>query len=97
MLIGTWRPVELSASDMEEDEKKKIIEKASIEFTKDEKYNSRFDGDDQTGTWTYDEKTKKLSTDPSEGDNNENFMVEWADDTLVLTNDRKEIIKLKKK
>lgn len=97
MLIGTWRPVELSGMDMDEEEKKNILEKASIEFTKEGKYFSRFDGEDQDGTWTYDEKIKKLSTDPANGDNKELFSVDWSEDTLLLINVRKETIKMKKK
>ena len=96
-LIGTWRPVALSASGMDEEEKKDILEKASIEFTTEGRYFSRFEGDDENGTWTYDEKTKKLSTNPSESGNNEHFTVEWKADTLVLMNDRNDVIKMKKK
>lgn len=85
-IVGKWRPVDVGLKDVEEKEKKDIMDNASIEFTADGEYISLFKEDKETGTYTYDEAGKLLTTKSPEGDI-EKLSVGWTGDKLKLTNE----------
>ena len=75
--------------------KKDLLENTTLEFTKDGKFISSIAGQQQTGTFTYNEKTGELST--SSGTNQfEKFKVEWKDNGVLFTNEEEETLLLKK-
>ena len=94
-LVGKWKPIELNMPSASEEQKKDLLEKATLEFTKDGKFISRMADQQQTGTFTYNEKTGELNT--SSGTNQfEKFKVEWKDNGVLFTNEEEETLLLKK-
>jgi hypothetical protein len=80
----------MNISDMNEEEKKEIIEHSSLEFTADGKFTAtKKDDDPATGTYTYDEKEKTLVVTNKETGSNDSqkFTIAWEDDLLLLTNE----------
>ncbi len=84
-VTGIWKPYTLNLGEMNEDEKKELIERATIEFTADGKYISLFKGEPENGTYTYNEKDLQLVTVPADG-KEEKFKVEWKEGRLGLSN-----------
>lgn len=84
-VTGTWKPYTLSLGKMSEEEKKELIERATIEFTADGKYISLFKGEPENGTYTYNVKELQLVTVSPNGAE-EKFSVEWKDGRLGLSN-----------
>jgi hypothetical protein len=52
-IAGVWRPVEMSM-EMSEEEKKDVLDRATIEFTPGGSYVSLFGEETETGSYTYD-------------------------------------------
>ncbi len=66
-IVGKWKPVEANMKDMDEEEKKEFLNDASIEFTAAGKYIALSKEDNETGTYSYDENTKMLTTTSPDG------------------------------
>jgi len=85
-IIGKWILFDLNHKGMDEEEKKKNIGKASIEFMVDGKYTAHSEDSDETGTYMYYENTKTLTTVPK-GKNEEKLTVEINKDKLTVSNE----------
>jgi YD repeat-containing protein len=83
-IVGKWKPIEIFMEDLEEKEKKVILDKATVEFTRDGKYLSKSEEDHETGTYSYDEKTKMVTTIAPDGQI-EKIKVEISNDKLKVT------------
>jgi len=83
-ITGKWKPVEIDMTDMDLDEKMEILEHATIEFTADGKYIALSNEENETGTYTYDEKTKMLTSISSDG-TSEVIKAEISNDKLRVT------------
>jgi YD repeat-containing protein len=70
--------------DLEEKEKKEILDQATVEFTGDGKYLSIYKEDNETGTYSYDEKTKMITTTDPDG-LTEEIKAEISNDKLKVT------------
>ena len=90
-VIGLWKPYTLNLGTMEENEKKELIERATIEFTADGKYISLFKGDPEKGTYTYNEKDLQLVSVSPNGEE-EKFKVEWKEGRLGLSNENGSLV-----
>jgi hypothetical protein len=84
-IIGKWTPVEIDIANMEESEKEKVLNKATIEFTEDSKYISISENNNETGTYDYNIDAKNLRTFSPNGDT-ERLSVTWEKDLLKMTN-----------
>jgi hypothetical protein len=94
-IVGVWKPYEMNIGEMTAEERKDLLEKATIEFTSGGSYISHFDEDGETGTYTYNVKEKTLVTRSPEN-KEEHFTVKWEDGRLRLTNEEGEMV-LKRK
>lgn len=94
-VTGVWKPVELNMKEVDEKEKAEILSKATIEFTNDGKYISKFGEEMEQGTYTYNEKDQRLIT-RSDKEREEKFSVSWEDEIIVLTKGDGESLKMKK-
>ncbi|MGQ0739631.1 MAG: hypothetical protein ACT4OJ_11265 [Bacteroidota bacterium] len=94
-IVGVWRPYEMKIGEMTNEERKEILEKATIEFTAGGSYISHFDEEGETGSYTYNDKEKTLITRSPDNDE-ERFTVKWEDGLLRLTNEEGEMV-LKRK
>lgn len=85
-IIGKWVLFDLNHKNMDEEEKKKNIGKATIEFTSDGKYIAHSEENDETGTYMYYENTKTLTTVPK-GKSEEKLNAEISIDKLTVSNE----------
>jgi hypothetical protein len=83
-IVGKWKPIDVFMEDMEEEEKKVILDQATVEFTGDGKYLSISKQDNETGTYSYDEKTKMITTTAPDGVT-EKIKAEISNDKLKVT------------
>jgi hypothetical protein len=82
-IAGVWRPVELKM-EMSEEEKKDVLDKATIEFTPGGSYVSNFGPETETGSYIYNHAEKSLVTTGS-NKSEERFTVAWDNGLLTLT------------
>ena len=71
-VVGKWRPIEVDRKFMvsygiSNEDLKNMLEKESIEFTKDGKFISYSPHDSSRGIYNYDEKEKSLITAVEDG------------------------------
>src|SRR5688572_864216 len=82
-VVGKWKPVDASMTNMSEEEKKELLNVATIEFTSDGKFISTMKDDVSNGTYMHSEQDNKLSTSTNAG-KQESFNIEWNGDMLKL-------------
>ncbi len=82
-VIGKWKPVDASMTNMSEDEKNQLLNDATIEFTSDGKFISTMKENVTNGTYMHSEQDNKLSTSTESG-KQETFTIEWNGDLLKL-------------
>ncbi len=85
-IVGKWKPVEANMKDMDEEEKKEFLNDASIEFTAAGKYIALSKEDNETGTYSYDENTKMLTTTSPDG-TAEKIKATISNDKLTVYNE----------
>lgn len=83
-LVGKWEPIDMESEEMTEEDKRDILENASIEFTRDGRYHSVSSDKRESGDYTYDEKDRILTTTTESG-RKEELKVSWVKDKLVMT------------
>ncbi len=88
-LAGKWKIVEMNISDMDEEEKNEIMNKALLEFSADGKYiATRSASDIINGSYVYNEKEKTLSVSNNEDDGKAQlFTISWENGLLLMTNE----------
>ncbi len=95
-ITGKWKPVDFKSEKVTAEETKEILKTANIEFTAGNKFHTYInDKKEEEGSFTFDKKQQQLTvTSRSE---NQVYTISWSGDTLVLTNQEKETMKLLKK
>ena len=95
-ITGTWRPVSMNLRDMEEEEKKEMIDNIRVEFTTDGKFFGYNKDKKQEGTYTYNKKDKLHTFNNAERcDNPEKFTIGWEGELMLMINEEG-TVKLKK-
>jgi hypothetical protein len=86
----------MNLRDLEEEEKKEMIDNIRVEFTPDGKFFGYNKDKKQEGTYTYNKKDKLLTINNAErGDKPEKFTIGWEEELLLMTNEEG-TVKLKK-
>lgn len=83
-LVGKWEPIDMESEEMTEEDKRDILENASIEFTRDGRYHSVSSDKRESGDYTYDERDRLLTTITESG-RKEELKISWVKDKLVMT------------
>lgn len=84
-LVGKWHPVQVDVARMNEDEKKQLIDSATIEFTSDGRIVTQMKSTTRTGTYMFSEQDSKLMTKIEDKD--EKFDIAWENGLLKMTNE----------
>ena len=87
-IVGKWILSEANDTGMSEDDKKDLIGNADVEFTADGKYMSHSKKDSETGTYTYNKKTKELKTIADGKSEEEKINAEITGDKLTVTQEK---------
>lgn len=94
-ITGKWKPVSFQSELVSNEESAEMLRSASIEFTAGQQFITYFSGKkEEEGAFTLDEKKEKLTV--TNRKENQVYYISWKADTLVLTNDAKEVMKLLK-
>lgn len=94
-ITGKWKPVSFQSDLVSNEESAEMLRSASIEFTAGQQFITYFSGKkEEEGAFTLDEKNEKLTV--TNRKENQVYYISWKADTLVLTNDAKEVMKLLK-
>jgi len=86
--VGKWILSDADNTGMGEDDKKELIGPARIEFTADGKYIFHAKENGETGTYTYNEKTKILITITNGKSSDEKVTAEVAGNKLTVTQEK---------
>ncbi len=87
-IVGKWVLSDANNTEMSEDDKKELIGQASVEFAADGKYMSHAKEEGETGTYTYNEKTRVLTTTTNEKSLEEKVTAEVDGDKLTVTHEK---------
>ena len=88
-IVGKWKPIDLAISDMNETDKKGILDSAVVEFTADNKFYNRFGAQSTEGTYALVDSNLTVKVPNSEL---QQFVVSWDKSNLKLTNDQGSMI-----
>ena len=91
-VVGKWKPTEVNIKDINDEEKKNIIENTTIELTHNGKFIKVIKNDkmtmpyNETGTYTYNEKEHTITVTNSDSpDKSEKYTIKWEDSKMVIT------------
>ena len=95
-ITGKWKPVDFKSDKVTVEETQEMMKTAIVEFTASNNYYTFInDKKEEEGSFTIDKKQQQLTvTNRLE---KQVYSINWSGDTLVLTNQEKETMKLLKK
>lgn len=84
-ILGKWRVVDATFSDMSEQERKNVIGKASLEFFRGDRVISDAQGSIDTALYLFDKTSRKLKV--TSANDTQEFTVEWIEGKMKMTNE----------
>lgn len=95
-ITGKWKPVDFKSDKVSVEETQEMMKTAIVEFTASNNYYTYInDKKEEEGSFTFDKKQQQLIvTNRLE---KQVYTLSWSGDTMILTNQEKETMKLLKK
>ncbi len=84
-LVGIWHPVQVDIPDMDEGDKRDLLDSATIQFKSDGSILTTMKGNTREGTYMFSEQDSKLLT--KIGEKEEKFDMSWDRDLLKMKNE----------